>query len=231
MKLTVTVKLKATQEQHAALLQTLRTCNAACNRISQVAFQSQTLRQFDLHQATYYNIREAFALPAQHVVRALAKVADAYKLGVDTLRIFQPTGTIELDCHLLRWKVQEQIAAITTLQGRLPIPFACSAAQKELLRGKRGQSDLMLRDGVFYLACSVTVEEAQPFVLTGVIGVDLGIVNLATDSEGNHYTGEPIRKVRRKYRRLRQLLAPKKTASAQTAILAPHLPDGFAGVV
>ena len=215
MKLTVTVKLGTTQEQHAALLQTLRTCNAACERISQVAFQSQTFRQFDLHQLTYYPIREKSALPAQHVIRTIAKVADAYKLGTDTLRTFQPTGAIELDSRLLSWKVQEQTVGITTLRGRLSIPFLCSVAQKALLRGQRGQSDLMLRDGVFYLACSVTVEDAQPFVPTGVIGIDLGIVHLATDSQGNHYTGEPVRKVRRKYRRLRQLLAPRKSASAR----------------
>ena len=215
MQITVSAKLKPTQQQHTALLQTLRVCNAACDRISLVAFEGKTFRQFDLHAATYHNIREAFALPAQHVVRSIAKVANAYKRDTHTLRTFQPTGAIELDARLLAWKVEAQIAGITTLQGRLHIPFLCSRAQKELLRGKQGQSDLILREGCFYLCCAVTVEEAQPIVPTGVIGIDLGITNVATDSDGNRYTGEPIKKVRRKYRRMRQLLAPRKSASAR----------------
>ena len=215
MQITVTVKLKTTPQQHAALLQTMQTCNAACDLISQLAFEGKTFRQFDLHKEAYYNVREAFGLPAQHVVRSVAKVAHAYKLDTNTLRTFQPTGAIEFDVHLLTWKVQEQITRITTTQGRLQIPFQCSGAQKELLMGKRSQSDLILRDGFFYLSCAVTVKETPPFVPIGVMGIDLGIVNIATDSEGNTYTGALIKRIRKKYRRLRQLLSPRKTSSAR----------------
>ena len=84
-----------------------------------------------------------------------------------------------------------------------------------MLQGKKGQADLLLRDGAFYLSCAITVPEAEPFTPTGVLGVDLGLVNVATDSEGNRYTGEPVKRVRRKYRRLRQLLQPHKTRSAR----------------
>lgn len=215
MQLTTVVKLNATTEHHSALIQTLRTCNAACDRISKVAFDSQTFRQFDLHALVYHNIKAKTGINANHVVRAIAKVAHAYKLDTKTLRTFTPLGGIELDKDLLTWKVEPQIVSINTVQGRLKIPFVCSAQHKELLRGKRGQADLLLRDGQFYLSVAVTVSESIPFEPQGVIGVDLGIVNVATDSEGNVHTGEPVKRVRRKYRRLRQLLQPKKTRSAR----------------
>src|ERR1700716_64941 len=103
MQLTTVVKLSPTPEQHIALAQTLRACNAACDRISILAFQSQTFRQFPLHALVYHNIKAETGLNANHVVRAIAKVAHAYKLDTRTLRTFSPLGGIELDKDLLSW--------------------------------------------------------------------------------------------------------------------------------
>jgi IS605 OrfB family transposase len=215
MQLTTVVKLHTSPEEHAALVETMRACNAACDRISKTAFDTKTFRQYDIHARVYYPVKAETNLNANHVVRAIAKVAHAYKLDRDTLRTFDPVGGIELDKDLLTWKVEEQVASINTLRGRIRLPFACSTEQKERLRGKKGQTDLLLRNGALYLSVAVTVAAAEPFVPRGVIGIDLGIVNVATDSEGNNYTGEPVKRVRRKYRRLRKLLQPKKTRSAR----------------
>src|SRR5438876_7522858 len=134
MHLTTVVKLNPTPEQHTALVQTLRLCNAACDRISKVAFDSQTFRQFDLHALVYHNVKAETGLNANHVVRAIAKVAHAYKLDAKTLRTFLPLGGIELDKDLLTWKVEPQVVSINSVAGRLKIPFVCSAEHKELLR-------------------------------------------------------------------------------------------------
>jgi len=215
MQITVTVKLKTSPDSASALVQTLRRCNAVCDRISLAAFQSRVFRKYDLHGQVYHSIKAETSLAAGHVVCAIAKVANAYKLDTDTLRTFQPLGAIELNKDTLTWKVEEQTVTLNTVCGRVKLSFLCSPTQKELLRGKRGQADLLLRDGLFYLCVAVTVSEAEPSTGEGVIGIDLGIVNVATDSEGNRYTGEPIRKVRKKYRALRQQLQAKKTRSAR----------------
>ena len=215
MKLTTVVKLHTSEEEYAALVQTLRACNATCDRISRIAFEQKTFRKFDIHHLTYHNIRAATDLAAGHVVCAIAKVANAYKLDKVTLRTFDPTGGIEFNKDTLAWKVEEQTVSVNTGCGRLKLRFLCSGRDKELLRGKRGQADLLLRKGQFYLSVSVTVAEATPFLPQGVIGIDLGIVQIATDSEGNQYSGEPVKKVRKKCRRLRKLLQPKKTRSAR----------------
>jgi transposase len=49
----------------------------------------------------------------------------------------------------------------------------------------QGQADLILRDGVFYLYVTIDMPTPPPINTTGVLGVDLGIVEIATDSEGN----------------------------------------------
>ena len=62
MQLTAKVKLLPTPEQADALECTLETANAACNYISEWAWQEQTFRQFSLHKLVYYDVRERFGL-------------------------------------------------------------------------------------------------------------------------------------------------------------------------
>ncbi|MER3403680.1 MAG: transposase, partial [Armatimonadota bacterium] len=64
MNLTLTVKLQPTDEQHAALLETMERFNAACNAIAEVAFQERTANKIRLQKLVYYDIRERFGLPA-----------------------------------------------------------------------------------------------------------------------------------------------------------------------
>ena len=79
MKLSAQVKLLPTPEQADALKRTLEMANAACNFVSQKAWQSKTFKQYDLHHLCYKDVRAKFPLSAQGVVRVIAKVADAYK--------------------------------------------------------------------------------------------------------------------------------------------------------
>ncbi len=53
--------------------------NAACNYISEVAYQQKTASQIILHGLCYYDIREKFGLSSQMAVRAIGKVKAVYK--------------------------------------------------------------------------------------------------------------------------------------------------------
>jgi len=60
------------------------------------------------------------------------------------------------------------------------------------------------------------MESAAPqAICEGVIGVDLGIVEIATDSLGNPYSGERVKSIRGRVRRIRGLLQAKGTRSAK----------------
>jgi IS605 OrfB family transposase len=50
---------------------------------------------------------------------------------------------------------------------------------------------------------------------TGFLGVDLGIANIAYDSDGTGYTGAQLNRYRRRQQRLRQRLQAKGTQSAR----------------
>jgi IS605 OrfB family transposase len=215
VQLTAPVKLLTTPGQAALLKQTLRTANAVCDYIAARAFRDGVVAQFDLHRLVYHDVRQRFGLTAQLVVRCIAKVADAYKIGHDTPRTFKPLGAIAYDGRILSWKLDTQTVSIWTVRGRQTIPFACGPRQLELLRGQRGEADLCYVRGAFYLLVACAVETPEPRAVQDVLGVDLGLVNLATDSDGERHTGEVVERKRRTYAHRRRNLQRKGTHSAK----------------
>jgi IS605 OrfB family transposase len=79
----------------------------------------------------------------------------------------------------------------------------------------KGQADLLYRKGVFYLAVTLDAPEPTPETADGTLGVDLGMVNLATDSEGETFSGKAVEKTRKRHHALRQRLQKRGTKSAK----------------
>jgi putative transposase len=61
----------------------------------------------------------------------------------------------------------------------------------------------------------VEVEEDTPFNAEGCLGVDLGLVNIATTSDGQHFSGDKADGVRTRYTKLKAALQSKGTKSAK----------------
>ena len=215
MKLIAQVKLLPTPEQADALRHTLEQANAACRFVSDTAWETNTFRQYDLHHKCYQAVREQFGLSAQVVVRAIAKVADAYKLDRKTKRTFKTTGSIAYDDRILSWRLQDQTVSIWTVNGRLRIPFVCGERQLELLQTQQGESDLGQYKGMFFLSATCEVDEPKLVDVEGALGVDLGVTNIAVDSDGEVHKASHINNVRHRHRRLRAKLQAKGTRSAK----------------
>lgn len=214
VKLTVGIKLMPTKEQTVALRETLQRANEAANEISRLAWESKTFGQFKLHRLVYKAIREQFGLSAQVVVRLIAKVADAYKLDKHKQRVFRKDGAIAFDDRILKYNRED--VSIWTLNGRQKIPFVAGAQQKRLLHSRQGESDLVLREGKWFLfaICNV-IEPATDDDPEGMLGVDFGIVRVATDSDGQSFSGAHIKNLRARHRKLRAKLQSKGSKSAK----------------
>src|SRR5262245_14522736 len=65
MKLIAQLKLIPSPEQADALKRTLEAANAACNYISDVAWNTRTFGKFALQRLCYQHVREQFGLSAQ----------------------------------------------------------------------------------------------------------------------------------------------------------------------
>lgn len=216
MKLIAQVKLLPTEQQADTLRHTMELANELCNYLSGHAWDCKTFRQYDLHKLAYRDARDEFPeLSSQIVVRCIARVADAYKLDRKAKRKFRPLSAITYDDRILSWYTDKQAVSIWTTAGRAKIQFACGDRQRELLHCRQGQSDLILCKGTWYLHAVCNVEEAGPCDASGFLGIDLGIVNLATDSDGEIYPGDVIEEKRRTYSHRRHNLQRKGTKSAK----------------
>ncbi|GIW16840.1 MAG: transposase [Tepidiforma sp.] len=216
MNTTLIVKLAPTNEQHTLLLATMERFNEACNWIADVAFKHRTAGKYKLQKMLYHEIRDSFGLSAQMTVRAISKVAEAYRRDKRIKPTFNPHGAIVYDQRILSWKGIDRVSLLT-LEGRELIPVIMGGYQADRLAayGKRGQADLIYRDGTFYLAVVVDIPEPPPSEGTGVLGVDMGIANLATDSDGETYSGEQVDAKRRHYERMRAGLQRVGTKSSR----------------
>ena len=214
MKLTANIKLECSTEQRKALLDTLEACNAACNYISQKAWDTKTFGQFKLHALVYHQIKDLFGLNAQMTVRSIAKVADAYKLDKKHIRKFRKHSAQPYDDRIFRLCVDNSIS-ISALTGREKINYQCGEYQRELIKSRKGEVDLIYINKTFYLACVCDVDEESIIDPEGILGIDLGIVNVAVDSEGKHYSGKDIEIYRKKMANRRKNLQKKGTRSAK----------------
>jgi IS605 OrfB family transposase len=215
MKLIAQLKLLPTAQHMDALRRTLEAANAACNHISDVAWQTRTFGKFALQQLCYQDVRETFGLAAQITIRALAKVGDAYKLDKETKRTFRPLASIAYDDRILSFALPDSSVSIWTLDGRQSIRFVCGERQRRLLATRQGESDLLFHRGEWYLLVTCEVEEPNPQDVDDVLGVDLGVTNIASDSDGTIHSSRMMNKVRYRHRRLRTKLQKLGTKASR----------------
>ncbi|MFC5003926.1 RNA-guided endonuclease InsQ/TnpB family protein [Dactylosporangium cerinum] len=237
MKLVVQVKLQPTPEHASALESTLRACNTAASEVAALARDVGVYRNYDLRKHVYAGIRNDHGLGAQAAQHVIKKVCDAYKTLRANIRAgnlgkpgskrrrsaetnpirFRWQAAQPYDARMLSWQPDAQTVSIWTVAGRLKgIAYTGSPDQlKAIAELPIGESDLVHRDGMWLLSASVEVAEAEPIDPQGFIGVDMGIVHIATDSDGRTYAGKELNRYRRRQIRLRQRLQAKGTKSAK----------------
>ena len=214
MILTTTVKLVLTEDQKASLLKTMERFNSACNYIAEVAYANKVANRSRLHRLVYYDVRERFRLSAAMTVRAINKVCETYKRDKSIQPYFRPHGAIVYNRLMLSREGTEYVSLLT-LRGRSLVRFRAGKAQAALLSRPWREVDLLYRDNTFYLSICVDVPEPPPDEPTGFLGVDLGIANIATTSDGQTFAGNHLQNVRARFSRLRAKLQRKGTKSAK----------------
>ena len=225
MKQTLLVKLAPTPVDHAALLRTLETFNAACNAIADVAYEQRVANKLRLQPLVYYDMRARFGLSSQMVIRAISKVSEAYKRDRTIKPTFRPHGAMTYDQRICSFPTPDRVSLLT-LDGRVVVPFRFGVYAEGMLQRTRGQCDLLYRkrSDTFFLAITVDAPEPTPDEASDYLGVDLGVITLAATSDGeflNHSAGPKhahINQVRARFSRLRQKLQRKGTKSAKRLI-------------
>jgi len=215
MKLIVQTQLLPDREQAAKLRTVVERFNEAANCVAVVAFESHTANVFELRRLCYSEIRERFGLSSQMAQLAIKTARDAYCRDKGIRPVFRKHAAVAYDQRIMSFKSIDRVSLLT-LDGRVVVPFVLGRYQREGMTLPKGQCDLVLRkDGKWFLIVTVNVPDVAPVPVTDFIGVDLGIGNIATDSDGDKHSGKPIDNVRRKHNLQRKRLQRKNSKGAK----------------
>lgn len=224
MKATLRLKLHTDPAAKAALLETHRQSTECFNAVCLYGWQNGERNGVRLHKATYRDLRETHAdLPSQLVVSARMKATETLKSIEERRQRGRPVSCPQSDSCPIRYdarsywvRLVDGCASLATINGRVLASFSLCDYYRRYVEWKTCSADLCYdaKREVFYL--HVVVDSCAPEqICEGVIGVDLGIVEIATDSAGSNYSGEQVKSTRRRLKRIRGLLQSKGTRSAK----------------
>jgi putative transposase len=221
-KLTRTICIKLDVGDHApTLAATQARFSQAASWIARVLWAERISNSTSAHRRVYGETRTRFGLGAQLACCARAKALEAITAtqvkGEATCPAFGARGSRRYDARTYRLMTEERVS-LHTLAGRVICRLLPGSWQRILLADpdwKTGGADLVRRDGVYYLHLTQSRPAPAKAAPAGVLGVDLGQVRLAVDSEGAAFTGAKIKGIRHYYAKRRARLQHAGTKSAK----------------
>jgi len=224
MKATVTLKIKleTTGQASQSLSETQQAYVVALNYTSQVSFEKKVFNSVALHHVTYRDVREITKLPANLACSARCVVAEAYKRDKEKHHRWKETAAVRYDARTLTVKLDQQHATLTTLDGRVRVKLILSDYHRQYFDGTWGvepTATISRKGRIWYLHLIITkdIPDSQS---DGVIGVDSGIVRIATVNTGKTFNGGIIKHIReRRFKQRRDLQSARHKSRNQRRLL------------
>lgn len=216
MKIVIKCRLNPDDKQINILNKTLSQCLEALNYVSKIAWDNRCFNRVALHHLTYYKIKSKFKFSSQICCAIKDKVAFSYKSDKKKQHIFKNPVLPLNFTRTISFKGLD-IVSISTIKNRQKIFLILGEYQKQMLAKatKFCDSELIKQNKKFYLNIVIEIPDEPLKETKDVIGVDIGIKNLATCSTGDNFTGKQVQSVRQRYHRLRSSLQSKGTPSAK----------------
>jgi putative transposase len=218
--LSIKAKLVLAPSAAQELKSTMEEFNRACNTISELAFQRDLHRKYDIHHEGYRLIRQETNLPAQHVINAIAKVSAVYTRDSNKWHRFKTHSSVRYDAKSMTLRPDCQTVSLAVCpKGRITGQLQMSARmRKQLQQGELGSAELVYRKGNFYLHISITIPASELKQPQGCLGVDLGFNRVAVTSNNKFHTAKNIRHKKSGYKRTRRSLQANGGKSAKRAL-------------
>lgn len=216
---TLRIKLITDDLQHRALMGTMKEFNVICNEFSELAFEHKEFRKNQLQKIVYHPSREIHkSFSSQLTIRAIDCVCCSYAIKKHPKypNSFKNNSAVVYDDRVISFDKTGDVANIWTIEGRIKIPIIIW--NKELFQYRKGQTDLKYENGNWYLLVTIDIPESEKIIPKDCIGVDLGIVQIATTSDGDSYSGTIIKQKRKQYASHRQRLQKRETRSSMRRI-------------
>ncbi|MCG8347343.1 MAG: transposase [Chloroflexales bacterium] len=209
---TICCKVALDSAADAALRATQQAFNRAASYCAAVAWEQKITNKNKLHTSVYGPTRATYGLGAQLACCARDRAAEAVRRARQdqcaTCPTFCDDNSIRYDARTYRLMSLDRVS-LNTMSGRVVGQLVLGDFQRRTLYDTSwtiGGAELVRRANVWYLHVAQTKADPEPDEPTGVLGVDLGLVNLATDSDGEQYRGAQVQQIRaRRFNHRRRL--------------------------
>ncbi|MFQ3294083.1 MAG: putative transposase [Natrialbaceae archaeon] len=229
-----------TAEQRQLLDETLSEWQTACNISSVIGWRYGETQKTSLQELAYDHVRERTGLGSQHVILAAHQAAAALS-GIDeieeldedynTSRPEFTSDTVKYDRRSMTL-FDDGTVSLATVEDRIRCPLALpndeDGYQHQYIADENWElteSTLSKRDGDYYLHIGFRKPKPNPEIDNKsddedrtVLGVDLGIVNIATTSTAYFASGRELRHRHREFERIRGDLQQTGTQSAHRTL-------------
>jgi putative transposase len=197
MNRTVRLLLEPTEEQAESLKLTIEQFTACFNEVCKVGWQSNQNNGVNLHHATYKSLKGNYPdlvsdLIIQARVKAVEALASAFTLRKNGRKVNQPQSILcpaRYNDHTFRINWKENIVNLSSVSGRLKIPFTVPGYAVKYLGYPTATADLIYRKGKLWLNLVIDIPTPEIEQSAEVVGVDLGINRPAVMSN-NKFLGE-----------------------------------------
>lgn len=217
---TICCKLLTTAETAPALQETSKYFAEACNHVLKIAIQEKTHNAIKLHKLCYAEIRQQFSLSANLAVRAIRRVTATMtrlKGKRKCPKKFNPKS-IDYDARIFSYREASATISLTTVGGRVQIPMLLGEYQRNALKGQNPTAaTVMNKSGVWYIHMVITFTP-NPVSGDGVMGVDLGINNIAATSTGLRISGQERQDFKKKRAQIRASLQSQDKQSTKKVL-------------
>ncbi|ELY68360.1 RNA-guided endonuclease InsQ/TnpB family protein [Natronobacterium gregoryi] len=240
LRRTAVTRLVLTDEQQNLLEETISQWKTACNIGSRVGWKTDETRATVLQDKVYDELRERTDLGSQHAILAVRQAAaaldgvneiEATDENYETSRPTFTSDTITYDPRTMT-VFDDQTVSLATIDDRIRcdigLPSDEEGYQFQYLRDDEWEiteSTVSKRDEGYYLHIGFRKPKPTPRAEQmaddedrTVLGVDLGIVNIATTSTAYFASGRELRHRHREFERVRSDLYETGTQSAYRTI-------------
>ena len=217
MRVTISAKVKInpTKQLHTVISK----YGSALQYCIDVAHKNKIKNNIKLHHLVYYKIRKRFKLPSQLAVSCIKQAAGMMKKSKSKPIITK--ASIRYNFPRVASLKPNNILSLKTLKERQDFPFTVPDCYQHYFNDWHVAESLLYKDKkgriffVFTFSKEVNVSDMHSCSQTTVLGIDLGVKNLAVCSDKRFYNSAKVKQVKRKFKYLRTTLQNKGTRSAK----------------
>ena len=216
MKKRVTLKLKIPNNN--LLVESMKTYSEAISFITEQGYQNNISNRYQLHNLTYYQAKEKLNLPSQYIINAIrisSQTLKSIKSNKGSKPKYKEYMPLDFDKRTFTFSYSK--VRLTTINGRIDIPIEIPEYYNKYLDWNYQTARLIYdkRKDQTYLHITFSRDFNKVENNGEIIGIDLGINNIAVTSNKQFYNSNKIKQIKSKFRYLRSRLQSKGTKSSK----------------